>query len=801
MREVTPILDSDAGNLRARSLELLDFPAIREQVANHTTFGPSRKLALHLTPAYSIDDVERLQRETVEGLFLLEEGGDVALSSSGDALTAVNRAGLEGSLAGPELLAVAELLDVQHRARAVVLRVSDRVPTLAHTVEGITDLRDLQERITSCIGPNGEVLDSATPILGGLRRQVRQAYERVKDALEGIIQSPAGREALQDQVISMRGERLVLQVKTELRHRISGVVHDASNTGATMFVEPFATADLCNGWRELVLEEERETAGVLRDLSTLIGYAAEDISRGTELTARLDFILARARYSAMLGGVAALAPNPEANEPPQLTLVRARHPLLGEEAVPIDVRMGPSWSVLVITGPNTGGKTVAMKTVGVLALMHQSGLHIPAAEGSSLPVFTGIYADVGDQQSIQRSVSTFGSHMHNVIDILSCATPSSLVLFDELGTSTDPEEGSALAKAILSDLAARRVPTIATTHHRDVASHAQANDGMMNASVELDASTLRPTYHLTQGVPGRSYALSLAEQMGMPDEIMQRSRSLLEPQYLRFEDWLKELHNERSQLQARLREAEEARASAEATRSALKEEQDDLALRRDDILHSMREELVEQYDEVKKKLRRAEAALSWSAGPDDEKREHVSEAKADVESARQDLADRKSASTADRAEQTPLAVGDAVDIRGLDVHGRVISIPGDGADVEVAVGEVHLRLDANRLLRVAQPESPDPGYADTRYDPGPVLSTGELDLRGSRAEEALLRVEQFLDTALRDGLSSVRIIHGKGTGALRQAVRELLTNHPLAKSFGPETSDRGGDGATVVELM
>ena len=794
---------SDGAELSARSLEVLDFPAVRDQVAGHAGFSPARRLALAMAPAYVPSDVERLQRETAEGLVLLGEAGDVPLHATEDISSVVERAALEGMLSGPELLPVAESLDVQRRARSAVLKVRARVPLLADMAESIPDLHEVVRRIRACIGNRGEVLDEATPTLGPLRRQVREAYQRVAAALEGIIHSPVGREALQDQVISFRGDRLVVQVKQEMRHRVPGIVHDASNTGATLFIEPFSTVEMCNGWRELALEEERETLWVLRDLSGLVGAEAENIARGVELTAQLDFILARARYSATLGGVAALAPpqsddGPSHDKPPSVQLLSARHPLLGRDAVPITVRIGPGWSVLVITGPNTGGKTVAMKTVGVLALMHQSGLQIPADEGSSLPVFDGIYADAGDQQSIEQSVSTFGSHMSNVIDILSHATPASLVLVDELGTSTDPEEGSALAKAILGRLASEGVAAVATTHYRAVAAHAEATPGMMNASVDLDPTTLRPTYHLTSGVPGRSYAMSVAAQMGLPEEIMEAARSLLEPQYLRFEDWLGELQSERHQLQVRLQGAEEAQARADAAKRELDERLQDLESRREDILHGMRRELVEQFDEVRKKLGRADAALSWGASQG-----QVGEARAEVAEAKGDLValDRRAKEQPHRTERRPLAVGDVVDVRGLNVQGTVESIQDQGGEAEVAVGRMRLRLDVHRLSPAQAQEESSPGDHDVTYSLGPGLSTPELDLRGFRAADALISVEEFLDKALRDGLSSVRIIHGRGTGALRAAVRELLEHHPLAKSFAPEAPDKGGDGATVVELV
>ena len=787
-------------DLQLQSLRRLDFDAVRVQLAARATFPIAREIALETAPSFDLRRVEELQRQTAEGRRLIDGSGDVDLTATSDPRPTVARAALDGVLTGAELLAVAEALDVQRRARAAVQRAGrgeTEIPILAEIAEGIPDLQELVRQIALRIGPRGEVVDDATPTLRTLRRQVSQAYERVTQALTRVMQSSVGGEALQDQVVSVRSDRLVVQVKSEMRHRIPGIVHDASNTGATLFVEPFSTVDLGNTWRELILEEEREVQRVLRDLSTLVGALAGDIRRGVDLVAELDFILARARYGIAVGGVAAM-PVAGPAEPEQRTvrLLGARHPLLGDAAVPISLSLGGEWSVLVITGPNTGGKTVAMKTVGLLALMHQSGLHVPADDGTVLPVFDGVYADVGDQQSIEQSVSTFSSHLRNVIGILCEAGPSSLVLLDELGTSTDPEEGSALAKAILDDLASRGVPTIATTHYRTVAAHVEGAEGMRNASVELDAETMKPTYVVTMGVPGRSYAMSVAAQLGLSPQLMERAESLLEPQYLRFENWLSELQSERHQLQARLQEAEESQARSESLRRDLESQLEGLATQRQDLLDGMRKELYAQFEDLRRKLRRAESAVSWRAPPAD-----LRETKEEISALERELDERlhvEPAPPPPGLDGGPLAVGDAVDIRGLNLRGTVASLPERGTEAEVGIGNVRLRVEVGRLVPVErEAEVIVPGV---RARLGPSLSSMELDLRGLRADEALSRLEEFLDNAVRDGLSSVRIIHGRGTGVLRQVVRDHLVRHPLARSFASEPRERGGSGATAVEL-
>ena len=800
-------LEADAApshGQRARSLELLEYDVIRERLAEHVTFFPARSLALDMVPSYLAEEVAEMQRETTEGRAVLDEGGDIDLHTTVDISTSVVRASLGGVLTGQELLNVAEVLEVQRRARSGVMRVGSHAPTLREMAEGIPDLQELRRQIRTRIGNRGEVVDDATHNLRALRGQIRNAYERVTAALTDIIQTPSSDDVLQDNVISIRNDRLVVQVKTEMRSRVPGIVHDASNTGATLFIEPFATVEMGNDWRELALEEQREVLRVLRDLSTLVGETAPEVRRGNETTARLDFILARARYSYSFRGVTALpqrAADAEKRDS-EHRLINARHPLLGRDATPITISIGPGWSVLVVTGPNTGGKTVAMKTVGLLTLMHQSGLQVPADEGSILPIYDGVFADVGDQQSIEQSVSTFSSHMRNVVEILEEATPNSLVLLDELGTSTDPEEGSALAKAILDRLASQGISTVATTHHRNVATFAEATAGMMNASVQLDPTTLSPTYHLTMGIPGRSYAMAVAARLGLPEELMENARSLMEPQHLRFEDWLNELQRDREQLQSRMVETEQTRAEIQRLRQELREQVDYLVEHREDIVDSFRRQLVAQYEEARRKLRRVETALSWSTP----QVTHGGTATAEeVARIKRELDEQKpalmTASQARPAEQKAMAVGDYVHIRGLNLVGTIGTLPEGGGEAQVIIGKVRIQVDSSRLTPVDRPTyEPKTTGPDVSTDLGPMLETTELDLRGLRADEALIRVEDFLDKALRDGFSSVRIIHGKGTGALRQAVRDHLTRHPLARSFEPEARERGGNGATLVEL-
>ena len=817
------------------ALDLLDFPAIRAALAAHVRYGPAQPLALALAPSFDPEIVAALHDETAQGRRLLDEIGDLDLTLVTDPSEAVGRAALEGLLTGEELLSVADAIAVQARASGLKStahsaaglgsgRAGAAAPILTGMASRIPDLTDIEQAIRRSISDRGDVLDGATPNLRGLRAQVRQAYEDVTSALDRIVRSDLS-SALQEQVISMRGDRFVLQVRSELRHRVPGIVHDASNTGATVYVEPLATVDLGNSWRELALEEERETARVLAELSARVGAAGDAFVFGSELTGAIDLILARARYGIRTKGVTSARPRSPAG--PGLSLVAARHPLLGEAAVPLSINLGTGkagddggWTVLVITGPNTGGKTVAVKTVGLLVAMNQAGLQVPASD-AVLPVFDGLYVDVGDHQSIEGSVSTFGSHMRRVIGILGRAGSGSLVLLDELGASTDPEEGAALARAVLDRLSEQKIPTVVTTHHRSVAAHAEASEGMENASVDLDPDTLAPTYRLTMGIPGRSYGMSVAAGLGMPPDVLAAAGSYIDAKSAQYEESIEELRRERAAVERALMSAEAATESAERARVELEAERAAFNARRGELVEAMHGELVSKYDDLTTRLKKAEAALSWNIGnvvaADSVDRSLVESVTEDLATAKREISDLEREEPPQIEPASPVTgpvhkaveKGAVVEVRGLGATGTVQSIDTGTGEAEVLMGSVRLRLEVSRLIPTAlNPTALNPtGGTDEPEPPmvsaslGPALGTTELDLRGMRAEAAQLEVELFLDHAVRDGMSTVRIIHGRATGVLRRVVREQLERHSLVKNYAPEDPERGGDGATRVDLV
>ncbi len=782
--------NNTSNDLRLRSLELVEFDKVLRLLAGHTTSPLAHQRALELCPSYEPEEVARLQQQTAEAVRLLETGRDIDLSAAGEVAPLAQRAALEGVLTGAELRQVAAALGAARRARRILSGHQKESPLLSALSLSLPDLAPLQKEIEASITPQGEVVDTASPELHRLREGVRHSHERIVTALSRIMRSPRGHEVLQEPVFTIRSERLVLPVKAEMKGRLPGLVHDVSDTGATVFVEPYQTVELGNTYRELTLEEQREVLRVLRRLSRAVGEHGAEISRGVEAMAELDLILARARLGRALG---AAPPVAWEGDRPFIRLVDARHPLLTGPIVPLTLEIDPQRPVVLITGPNAGGKTVALKTLGLLSLMYQAGLLPPAAEGSTFSVFDGVYADIGDQQSIEQARSTFSSHVQNMAAILEAATARSLVLLDELGTNTDPDEGSALAKAVLGHLSRRGVATVATGHFRSVASFVEEQPGMANASVELDPETLTPTYRLSLGLPGRSYALVIASRLGLPQPLIAHARELLPPGERRTDDLLLELQQELAAAVRLRTQAEEAQRQAEALRRELEAELHRLATHREEMLGDTRRELLARAEEVRGRLRQAEKALEAETDL-----AQVQHALADALAVRREV---KGEDWRPQPTRPPwwhdLARGDRVKVKGLNMPATVLSPPGPQGRVEVLIGSTRARFDAEQLQ--PQPLSPAP-TPSIPLKPHPPAADAELHLIGQRVEQALEEMEVFLDRALLHGHNRVRIVHGLGTGALRQALRERLARHPLIRAFGSAEPHAGGDGATMVEL-
>jgi len=794
---------SSGTRIRTRSIELLEFPSVRSALAGYAHMLQASERALALEPTYDIDSVRQLQQETAEARLLLQETGSVDLSLAHDPRPLLTRAAIQGVLAGEELVAVAEALDLVRRAKTVGSRLPAKTPLLRSLSRSMSDLRSLEREIRSKLSPSGEVQDDATPELRGLRAKSRTAYRRATRALEAIIESDLGGEVLQDRLFTVRAERLVVPLKADFRGRLPGIVHGVSDSGATLFVEPFSNVGLTNDWRESSAAEQEEVLAILRRLSASVSKRVADINHALELATRIDLALAKARYAASYRGVAI------DTDAVHVRLVEARHPLLPKDAVPVSMAIAP-FTCVVITGPNTGGKTVALKTLGLLVLMHQAGLHLPCDASTRLPLVDGVYADIGDQQDIEQAVSTFGSHVTSISGILQAATERSLVLLDELGTSTDPEEGSALARAILAHLADRKITTVATTHHRSVAGFAEEHASLQNASVELDPVSLAPTYRLVMGLPGRSYAMDVAERIGLDPDIVRKARELQDPLHRETEALLAGIQEERHRTRERLQDAEEAERRAAELARDLENQLTEASDARAKAVEDVRRELQEQTRDVAARLKRAEAVANWQAfrgePPPPRVMEETQGEVADLQRMLRSRVWGRDLPSPQTARPAPvrgaLRVGDIVEIGSLGFVGTVLAGPDPDQKLEVLVGSARIRMERSRLRKTGVSEEPRLPTTTISLSPRTRRATAsaELDLRGLRLHEALERLDDYLDQAMAEGLQHVRIVHGKGTGVLRQGVWRHLTGHSAASSFEFAPRERGGEGATEVVL-
>lgn len=787
-------------------LSILEYFKIIRQLVDHTSFSASREQALTLRPSAEEGVVRRRLEETTEAKALLAEHSGITIGGAHDVRPAVEHAALDATLQPEDLLDIHSTLVSGRNLRKLLLRMEDDYPLLADIASRITPLSHIVEEIERCLDEEGHVLDSASAELARIRRESAVARERLVSRLQEIVHSSQNAPFLQDTIVTERNGRYVIPLKVEHKGRIPGIVHDQSASGATLFIEPLATVELNNRWHELQLAEKREVERILGELSALVGHEAGAIAENVAALAKLDLILAKARYSfALRARPAAISteawPTADADEElapstHPLNLIRARHPLLPDETVvPIDVYAGGNFTALVITGPNTGGKTVALKTVGLLSAMSQAGMHIPVGDGSRLPVFTGIYADIGDEQSIEQNLSTFSSHMSHIIDILQRADDGSLVLLDELGAGTDPVEGAGLAQSLISAFLERRCLTLCSSHYSRLKMFASATPRVQNASVEFDAETLSPTYHLTIGLPGRSNAFAIAKQLGLDETIIEKARGYLSPEDLESEALLTRAREASDEAEELHREAEERRARVQAMEEELEERLANIEKERQQVLAEAREQGRERLARLREEIRRLRSKLAVE-GP---KAPPVKEAFEEIERMEEELTPEP-ARPEPTAPREPLHVGDTVYVESIEQTGEVARI--DEGEAEVLVGGLKLRTPVNTL----SPRS-DTSEKIEEEDRRPAIRTPrvespgiELHLRGRRAAEVRPILDKYLDNASLAGLSWVHIIHGKGEGVLKKVVREQLEEHPLVASYRGGKISEGGDGMTVVEL-
>ncbi len=792
-----------------RNLELLEFHKIREIIAGFTSFSASRDLALSLVPLSNEENVRLRLRQSAEARRLLSLSPDFHIGDVIDIREMVKMAARGKVLDPKSLLEIQKTLAAARRSKNHLMNLSQELPLLSGLAADIVALNQLEKDIDNCLSPNGDLLDNASPKLGSVRRRMRNVRQELLIHMQAIVTSPRGRKIAQETIVTEREGRYVIPVKVECRRQIRGIVHDVSNTEATVFIEPWTTTETQNELRELGAEEKDEVERILRTLSAAAGALQREISCNIELIAELDLALAKARYAREARAtepiiVAAVSSTEaEENEPNGvLRLVEARHPLLGKKAVPLSVEIGRDCSVLVITGPNTGGKTVALKTIGLLSLMALAGLPIPAQAESRIPLFNGVYADIGDEQSIEQTLSTFSWHIGNIVNIINNATAQSLVLLDELGTNTDPGEGSALGRAILLHFLSQGTMTVTTTHYTELKALAHATDRMQNAALDVDPVTMAPTYHLTVGIPGGSNALATASRLGLPDKIITRARNMLSKSAQEIESLLTHLVTEQKNVESLRFSLEKELNELEQSGTDLKNRLRGLEEERRRVIKQTRDQVVHEAAELQVIIRGAAADLRK-----EKSREKIEQAKKALAEAQEKLGAeiwqaRPAVETEEvEAGEGPIASGDTVWLKEANVPAKVLSILEDRGLVEVQTGKVKmtLRLDGVEK-RIPSTGEVKTGRALIRTEMSKPGVLPELDLRGKRAEEIEPLLDDYLNEASLSSLSQVCIIHGIGTGTVRQIVREMLTSHPLVASFRPGERGEGGDGVTIVSM-
>ncbi|MBN1889722.1 MAG: endonuclease MutS2 [Thermoflexales bacterium] len=782
--------------MEAKHCLTLELPKVLERLAGYASFSAGQALCRQLSPATYAGEIERRLALTREARQLLSSKADVRLGGVHDVRLLVDRAAHGITLLPLELLQVRDTLVVARTVQRTLARRRNEFPLLAATAARIAEAGEVIGEIERCIDDKAEVRDTASSELAAIRRDLRESHERLMDKLNRILAAPRNAPYLQEALVTQRAGRYVIPIKADFRGRIPGVVHDQSASGVTLFVEPLSCVEMGNRWREMALREQREVERVLAALSALVADEGVYITAAVEVLAELDLAFACAGYAEAIHAVEPrIVPFRKSDDQPGSTiqLIQARHPLLdSQRVVPIDVVLDEQTFIVVITGPNTGGKTVALKTVGLLCLMAYCGLHVPAGDGSAISAFEHIYADIGDEQSIEQNLSTFSAHMGNLISFLGQADCRSLVLLDELGAGTDPGEGAALARAMLEHLRARRVTTLVATHYPELKLWAvpSVTPGAVNASAEFDPDTLSPTYKLSIGLPGRSNAFAIAARLGLAASIVEAARAAVAEGDLHTEDLLAEIHRSRTEAEANRAAAERARREAEGQEKELRARLAGIEQERRAVLDTAGQEAQLVLDELGEEVRALRGKLTDTRAAElaavEARRAALTEAAVPSSPAVEHLGPRH-----------PLHVGDQVWVERLKTEGQILSLDGD--EVEVQAGRLRLRLPAGELEWRSSPQ-PMPAEAEHRRR-GPVSSPGiELDLRGQLAQDALASLERYLDNAVQANLPWVRIIHGHGTGALKRAVRQALRKESAVTKFEPGKEGEGGDGVTVAWL-
>lgn len=783
--------------MQQRVMKTLEFDKVRNQLIEHTSSSLGREKALALVPSVDFDEVARLQEETDEAVKVLRLKGNIPLGGIHDIRPHVKRAQIGGMLSPHELIHVASTVHASRQMKRFIedLQEVTEVPILLSYSERIIVLANLEESIRNAIDEGGEVLDGASETLRSLRQQMRTRESRVREKLESMIRSSNASKMLSDAIITIRNDRFVIPVKQEYRAHYGGIIHDQSSSGQTLFIEPQSVVQLNNELQSIRVKEQQEIERILSELSALTADHHDELLEIVVIMGELDFMFAKARYGSKIK-----ASKPIVNNEGRINLFQARHPLISiDEVVPNSIALGKDYTTIVITGPNTGGKTVTLKTVGLCTLMAQAGLQIPALDGSEVAVFESVYADIGDEQSIEQSLSTFSSHMVNIVEILNKVDYNSLVLFDELGAGTDPQEGAALAISILDEVYKCGARVIATTHYPELKAYGYNREGVINASVEFDVETLSPTYKLLIGVPGRSNAFEISKRLGLKESVIETARSYISEDSNEVENMIASLESSRKQAERDredahqlLKDAEYLHKDMQKQMAAYYEKKDELAEKAKVKAASIVEKAKEEAEEIIRDLRK----LRLEKGAEIKEHELI-DAKKRLSDAAPELNQVKKGGKA-KPGKHEFKPGDEVKVLTFDQKGHLVERVS-GKEWQVQIGILKMKVKESDLEYMNSPKPVETKPIATVKGKDFHVSL-ELDLRGERYEDALMRVEKYIDDALLAGYPRVNIIHGKGTGALRQGVQEYLRNHRSVKKIRFGDAGEGGTGVTVVEF-
>ena len=791
--------------MNQKALSSLEYPKIIERLTEKASSPMGKELCRKLQPSTDINKIRLMQTQTKDALTRLFQKGSVSFGSVKDIRGSLKRLEIGSSLGIMEILSVCALLENTSRVKAYSRGDRSDLPSdsLDSMFEQLAPLTPLSSEIRRCILSEDEISDDASPALRQVRRNMKVTNDRIHTQLSGLVNGNA-RTYLQDSVITMRNGRYCIPVKAEYKGQVPGMIHDQSSTGSTLFIEPMAVVKLNNNMRELELQEQKEIEIILAGLSEQIAEEREAIALNLELMVQLDFIFARAGLAMDMNGS-----EPVFNEEGRVLLKKARHPLIPKKkVVPIDIRLGDDFDLLIITGPNTGGKTVSLKTVGLLTLMGQAGLHIPALDRSELALFHEIYADIGDEQSIEQSLSTFSSHMTNIVSFLEKADSRSLVLFDELGAGTDPTEGAALAISILSYLHDKGIRTMATTHYSELKVYALSTPGVENACCEFSVETLRPTYRLLIGIPGKSNAFAISSKLGLSDQIIERAKEQISEQDESFEDVLSSLEENRVTIENERLEIARYKEEIKTLKAQLESRQEKLDAQRDRILrqaneeaHKVLEEAKEYADQTMKlfhKFQKNNVDTSAVERERQELRKRMNKAEKNMSDRQETKKPKKQLTAKD------IRPGDSVKVLSMNLKGTVGSRPDSKGFLFVQMGIIRSKVHLSDLELVDEPVITTPSLQKTgagkiRMSKSASVST-EINLLGRTVDEAIAELDKYLDDAYIAHLKSVRIVHGKGTGALRKGIHDYLRRQKHVSSFRLGEFGEGDAGVTIVDF-